>query len=45
MRESGSTVVADIIEIELPNRVKLRVGAGVEDAALRRVLAMTRQLP
>jgi transposase len=33
------------IEIELSNGVKLRVGPGVDEACLRLVLAVTRQLP
>jgi transposase len=32
-----------LIEIELPNRVKLRVASNVEEASLRLVLAVTRQ--
>jgi transposase-like protein len=43
--ETDSSGAAGIIEIELPNRVKLRVAVGVEEAALRKVLAVTRQLP
>jgi transposase len=43
--ENDSAVVTSIIEIELPNRVKLRVAAGVDEATLRRALAVTRQLP
>jgi len=34
-----------IIEIELPNRVKLRVRSSIEEASLRLVLAVARQLP
>ena len=36
---------ANIIEIELPNRIKLRVASGIEGADLRRVLLVSRQLP
>jgi hypothetical protein len=32
-----------MIEIELPNRVKLRVPASIGEAALRRVLAVAGQ--
>lgn len=35
---------AGIIDIELPNRVKLRVPAAIGEAALRRVLAVAGQL-
>lgn len=42
LREN-STGVAGIIEIELPNRVKVRVAADIGEAALRRVLAVARQ--
>jgi hypothetical protein len=34
-----------IIEIELPNRIKLRVASSIEGADLRRVLLVSRQLP
>lgn len=43
VRENGSTGVAGMIEIELPNRVKLRVPASIGEAALRRVLAVAGQ--
>jgi transposase len=36
---------AIIIEIELPNRVKLRVASSIEGADLRRLLLVSRQLP
>jgi transposase len=36
---------ASIIEIELPNRIKLRVASSIEGADLRRVLLVSRQLP
>lgn len=35
--------VAGIIEIELPSGIKVRVDAGIEEAALRRVLAAVRE--
>jgi transposase-like protein len=41
--EKDGTTVAGIIEIELPNRVKLRVPASIGAAALRRVLAVAGQ--
>ena len=34
-----------IIEIELRNGIKVRVDAGIDDAALRRVLAVIRACP
>ncbi len=42
-QQNGGTGGAGIIEIELPNRVKLRVPAGIGEAELRRVLAVARQ--
>ena len=39
----GATA-ASTIDIELPNRVRVRVDAGIGDAVLRRVLAAARQL-
>jgi transposase-like protein len=36
---------ASIIEIELPNRIKLRVASSIEGADLRRVLLVSRQMP
>lgn len=42
--ERDSTTLAGIIDIELPNRVKVRVDADIGEAALRRVLAAARQL-
>jgi len=38
-----ATTAAGIIDIELPNRVKLRVPANIDEAALRRVLAVAGQ--
>jgi transposase-like protein len=45
VRDTDSPAAASIIDIELPNRVKLRFPAAIEEAALRLVLAVTRQLP
>jgi hypothetical protein len=42
-RSAFGQEVAGIIEIELPNRVKLRVPAGIGETAPRRVLAVTGQ--
>jgi transposase len=39
-----TTIAAGIIDIELPNRVRLRVPATIGEAALRRVLAVAGQL-
>ena len=44
VRHDYSASGAGIIDIELPNRVKLRFPAGIDEAALRRVLAVIRQL-
>jgi hypothetical protein len=33
-----------LVEIELPNRIKVRVDAGIEEGALRRVLAAVHPL-
>jgi transposase-like protein len=43
VRENDSGAVTGIIEIELPNRVKLRVPVGIGETALRRVLAVAGQ--
>ncbi|MGP0074533.1 MAG: IS66-like element accessory protein TnpA [Bryobacteraceae bacterium] len=45
VRHDYSAFGAGIIDIELPNRVKLRFPAAIDEAALRLVLAVTRQLP
>jgi transposase len=42
-REHSRAITPGFIEIELPNRVKVRVAADIGEAALRRVLAVARQ--
>lgn len=42
--ETGSSGAAGIIDIELPNRVKLRVPAAIEEVTLRLVLGVAGQL-
>jgi len=45
VKDHASSIGASVIDIELPNRIKLRVASTVEEEALRLVLAVTRQLP
>jgi transposase len=42
MRETGSIPATGIVEIELPNRVRVRVDGDITETALRRVLAVAR---
>jgi transposase len=43
VQANGSSGVAGVIQVELPNRVKLRFPADIDEAALRRVLAVAGQ--
>lgn len=45
VKDHAGRIGASVIDIELPNRIKLRVASTVEEEALRLVLAVTRQLP
>jgi transposase len=45
VKDHASLMGPSVIDIELPNRVKLRVSSSVEEEALRLVLAVSRQLP
>lgn len=42
-RANDRSVAASVIQIELPNRVKVKVPSSIDEAALRRVLAVAGQ--
>ena len=42
--EHSSAIISGIIEIELPNKIKVRVDAGIDETVLRRVLTVIREV-